>query len=151
MIRSALIIGCCAGSAAAAGLDDCAYELGHHRGGEHKDVGGGIVSYEQSFLEPHSGVTQHVVEGCRSGQRLITIMQQIKDGNAIDRRTEVRAAFAVVSASEAAFDFSDIKARMEQIGAKSDLTRWNKQSCACAQAYPELRLGKDAYEAPPQG
>ncbi len=130
---------------ASAGLDACAYEQGHHRAAAHADLGGGIVSYEQSFRTQNAAQAQHVIESCRSGMRLITVMADYIVGGA-DRSAEVRAGVAGWAKGAQASSLADVQGQFTALGLASHIVTGTKQSCACAQVYPDLRLGKERYD-----
>ena len=133
------------GGTAQAGLSDCSFEEGHNRAGSHANIGDGFVTYEQSYKTQNSAQDQHVLENCRSGQRLITVMADHIEGEA-GRHNDVRDTFQAVRKSQIEFSPKKVRTHLRGMGITSDLSQWAHQSCACAIAYPELRGDKTEYQ-----
>lgn len=145
MIKTAIIGAVLSAGTAQAGLSECAFEEGHHHASSHRDIGGGFVTYEQSYLGQNSGSKQHVIENCATGDRVLTVMIDHVGGGQ-DRTETVRKEFETMLRSPDAFDPDSVRQRMRGLGAKSENSKWDRQSCACAAAYPEMRGDKETYK-----
>jgi hypothetical protein len=147
VIRVAVISALVASPVAAAGLGDCAFSEGHHAARAHRDIGGGVVSYEQSFMTADAGEAQHVVEHCASGDRVITVLRDLRRSGP-DHTVGVRTAFEQMASGKARHGLPEVVARMRDLGAQSALARLDRESCACAMAYPRARGTKTPWQRP---
>ncbi len=114
---------------------------------EVRDIGQGMVQELSRGTRETSGTERISFQHCASGQAINAVMSAWDENGSM---VLVNPRDIMMRAMESAntFSLAEVVAMMTEAGADADLSTWDRETCGCAQFYPEARGGKSPWVAP---
>jgi hypothetical protein len=111
----------------------------HFAEGDYKDLGDSLISYSNGGCVEDRCWNRAYLVNCRSGETLEVNLRHANRNNDANGVIEE----AVESATQ--YTFSDVGNLLTEAGFASELTKANREICACKALYPNDRRGKTPY------
>ncbi|MBT0956319.1 hypothetical protein IV417_02875 [Alphaproteobacteria bacterium KMM 3653] len=127
--------------------------IGYNSEEDHRDHGGGVVTYVAKTCINGDCIRASLVVGCGSGKMVsaVSACEEVEPGfcsgktRAMDAADLVHPALLGMVNSDEALTMEDVARRLKSKALRVSSATLDREVCACRAAYPGLRNGKTRF------